>query len=353
MPLFAPRVQETSTTTGTADFALAGAPAGYDTFAGSAALGNGAVAGYFAFMGTDWEEGYGVVTAGAPDTLARNAVRSTNGGAKVNWGAGTKVIICVPLSFVLAGLAASSKGAARPGWLPAGGIWLKDTATPWELYQYDGADDILVAFINATTNEALPAVRSADGGAAEGPVLAIERLSPSPAANDVLGAIAFKAKDSGGATVTVAKLKAQYVDPAAGTATALLVMEALALALADKELREAKIRDYSVKHTALTITAGAITIDLSLGNSFYLQLTANVTSISIVNWPAADYAEFALEVEQDATGGRTMSGWPAAVKWVGGIAYAPSAAANAIDRVFGSSRNAGARILAEHAKGYA
>lgn len=84
---------------------------------------------------------------------------------------------------------------------------------------------------------------------------------------------------------------------------------------------------------ALTITAGAITIDLSLGNYFTLSLTANITAITISNAPASGRAEtVVIKMTQDVTGGRTVAGWPAAVKWAGG-AFTPTSTASATDLV--------------------
>lgn len=84
---------------------------------------------------------------------------------------------------------------------------------------------------------------------------------------------------------------------------------------------------------ALTITAGAITVDLSLGNYFTLSLTANITAISFTNAPASGRAEtVVIKMTQDATGGRTVAGWPASVKWSGG-AFTPTSTASATDLV--------------------
>lgn len=85
----ADRVLETSTTTGTGTYDLAGTSTGFQTFV--AAFGSGNTGYYVAEDGTDWEVGLGTVTSGSPDTLARTTIyASTNGGSAVNWGAGTK-----------------------------------------------------------------------------------------------------------------------------------------------------------------------------------------------------------------------------------------------------------------------
>lgn len=70
--------------------------------------------------------------------------------------------------------------------------------------------------------------------------------------------------------------------------------------------------------TALAIASGVVNIDLALGDYFTLALTANVTSITFSNPPAAGYAkDLAIRFTQDATGGRTVA-LPASFKASGG-----------------------------------
>lgn len=105
--------------------------------------------------------------------------------------------------------------------------------------------------------------------------------------------------------------------------------------------------------SALTISAGAVTINLALGNMFTLTLSSNVTSVSFTNVPAAGKGQaIAIEVKQDATGGRTVSGWPASVTWSGGT-YAPTATANAVDEITFRTYDQGTKYRGTYAKGYA
>jgi hypothetical protein len=46
----------------------------------------------------------------------------------------------------------SQSGTSRPSYAVAGTVWLDTTGTPWLLKQYDGAEDITLARINATDN---------------------------------------------------------------------------------------------------------------------------------------------------------------------------------------------------------
>ncbi len=87
------RVWETTSTTGTGFYTLLGATSGRRTFVGG--IGGGLQCYYTATNGVDWEVGRGTITAGSPDTLVRTQIlASSNGGAAVNWGAGTKNIFC-------------------------------------------------------------------------------------------------------------------------------------------------------------------------------------------------------------------------------------------------------------------
>jgi hypothetical protein len=56
----------------------------------------------------------------------------------------------------LQALASTSKGTARPSTAYAGQLWVKDDVTPWLLYCFDGAADILLGQINATTHKFIP-----------------------------------------------------------------------------------------------------------------------------------------------------------------------------------------------------
>ncbi|MDB5531525.1 MAG: hypothetical protein JWR51_4628 [Devosia sp.] len=88
-PLYFDRAQETTTTSGTGAYTLAGAVAGFQSFA---AVGNGNTCYYAATDGVDWEVGLGTYTA-AGTTLARTTIlASSNANAAVNWSGATKNI---------------------------------------------------------------------------------------------------------------------------------------------------------------------------------------------------------------------------------------------------------------------
>ena len=81
------RVQETSTTTGTGTFTLAGATSGFQSFS---VIGNGNTTYYAIVGGADWEVGIGTYTSSGT-TLSRDTIlESSNSGSAVNFSSGTK-----------------------------------------------------------------------------------------------------------------------------------------------------------------------------------------------------------------------------------------------------------------------
>ena len=88
-PYILDRVKETSTTTGTGPYTLAGAVAGFQAFS---AVGNANTCFYCAENGVDWEVGIGTYTLSGT-TLARTTIlKSSNSNAAVSWSAGTRNI---------------------------------------------------------------------------------------------------------------------------------------------------------------------------------------------------------------------------------------------------------------------
>ena len=103
--VYADRVQETSTTTGTGTYTLAGAVTGFQGFS---AVGDANTC-YYCAQEVDvngnpsggWEVGLGTYTA-AGGLLARTTIlASSNGGAAVNWAAGTRrIFVVVPAAII-------------------------------------------------------------------------------------------------------------------------------------------------------------------------------------------------------------------------------------------------------------
>ncbi len=92
MATVADRVKETSTTTGTGDMTLAGAPTGFQTFDAVFATSEDI---YYTIVNTDgaWEVGQGHLSGST--TLVRDTVlSSSNSGSLVSFAAGTKDVFC-------------------------------------------------------------------------------------------------------------------------------------------------------------------------------------------------------------------------------------------------------------------
>ena len=94
------RVKETTTTTSTGTYTLAGAVVGYQAFS---VIGNANTTYYAITDGTNWEVGIGTYTASGT-TLSRDLIfESSNSGNAVNWGAGVKdIFVTLPAERAIA-----------------------------------------------------------------------------------------------------------------------------------------------------------------------------------------------------------------------------------------------------------
>jgi hypothetical protein len=81
------RVKETTTTTSTGTYTLAGAVTGFQSFA---VVGNGNSTYYTVTDGTNWEVGVGTYTSSGTFLSRDTILESSNGGSAVNWGVGSK-----------------------------------------------------------------------------------------------------------------------------------------------------------------------------------------------------------------------------------------------------------------------
>jgi hypothetical protein len=93
----ADRVKETTTTTGTGNVTLAGAVAGFRTFAAMLANDDTCFYCIAGQSGSEWEVGLGTFVSATPALARTTVLQSSNAGAAVNFSAGTKdVFITVP-----------------------------------------------------------------------------------------------------------------------------------------------------------------------------------------------------------------------------------------------------------------
>ena len=87
------RVKETSTTTGTGTFTLAGAVSGFQSFS---VIGNANTV-YYAIVNlsaSEWEVGLGTYTSSGTLLSRDTVLESSNSGSEVNFSAGTKDVFC-------------------------------------------------------------------------------------------------------------------------------------------------------------------------------------------------------------------------------------------------------------------
>ena len=94
------RIKETTTTTGTGTYTLAGAAnGGYETFAN---IGNANKTYYACTDGTNWEVGLGTYTASGTTLSRDEIIESSNSNNAVSWGSGSKdIFVTLPSSKAL------------------------------------------------------------------------------------------------------------------------------------------------------------------------------------------------------------------------------------------------------------
>lgn len=71
--------------------------------------------------------------------------------------------------------------------------------------------------ITTTSTGTLLTLRTSEDSASEGPTLLLDRNSASPAAADVIGAVNFQGRDSGGNTISYGRMRGVIVDPTDGS----------------------------------------------------------------------------------------------------------------------------------------
>lgn len=106
----------------------------------------------------------------------------------------------------------------------------------------------------------------------------------------------------------------------------------------------ALLKDYTILGQ-LPEWAGDVTLDMQHGNVVQPTMTGNVTSLAILGWPDAGIeAKVALYIPCGATP-YTLAGWPAAVKWIGGVAPILSSTPGEVDIIVLASVDGGVTIF--------
>ena len=152
-------------------------------------------------------------------------------------------------------------------------------------------------------------------------------------ANELANGAATTVKLADGAVTTVklpdgAVTQAKLAAHAVGAAQ---LQDGIPISMQDQQLTRPELKDFSETSTTPMVSAGALTLDLELGNVFEVTLSQNVTTLALANPPASGRAgTCTLILKQDATGGRTLA-WPTSVRWAGGLPPLVTLAANAVD----------------------
>jgi hypothetical protein len=209
-------VFETTQTTGTGSYTLAGAQSGYRAWV---AGDDGKAFHYVCWDTSGFEFGIGVYTHTGRTLSRQTIIANLQGNTNpVNWGSGTKNIgICAP--------------GERMAMLDVVNSWLADQHLglsnklsfdgDQNTYLVGAANDQLDLYVNNAWLSRWVAgrytVRADDAGSAEGPEVRVQRDSSTPAASDDLGVLRFTGRSSTQAEVTYGKISAGIVTATNGS----------------------------------------------------------------------------------------------------------------------------------------
>jgi len=250
------RVKETTTTTGTGTYTLAGAVTGFEAFS---SVGDGNTTYYACTDGTDFEVGIGTYTASGT-TLARTTIlQSSNSDSAVSWSSGTKTIFCAQPAekavFLNASdnieLADNEKVVLGTG----GDLEIFHSGSTSAIIDSGTGDlkigsDTNLLLTNAALSETKAkfvtngaaelyhdnvkklettadgvTITSTDAGSSEGPILTLNRDSGSPADNDSIGSIQFKGDNDASQSIKLAEIQATSQDVSDGSEDSSLSLQ--------------------------------------------------------------------------------------------------------------------------------
>lgn len=93
-------------------------------------------------------------------------------------------------------------------------------------------------------------------------------------------------------------------------------------------------RSFQLRQLPLSIHNGRIEIDFSEANTYYILMTENITEVVYSALPPPEVSvRVQLYLEQDATGGRYITGWPPGSQTPGGIIPILSQDPGALDSI--------------------
>jgi hypothetical protein len=106
---------------------------------------------------------------------------------------------------------------------------------------------------------------------------------------------------------------------ASGGTSNISVPFGIAINIEDNRFIRPVLDDYAIQHQTAGSVSNVLDIDFEDGNSAYVALTENVTTMTLSNPPASGrLGQLEIEILQDSVA-RTIA-WPASVKWPGGTA---------------------------------
>lgn len=106
---------------------------------------------------------------------------------------------------------------------------------------------------------------------------------------------------------------------AVGGTSNITVPFGIPIDLDNNRLLRPVLDDYAIQHQTAGSVAGTLDIDFEDGNSVFVELTENVTTVNLQNPPASGrLGQVEIEILQDSVA-RTIT-WPASVQWPGGTA---------------------------------
>lgn len=286
LPLFADRVRETSTTTGTGSFTLSGAMATYQTF--SSGIGNNSC--YYSIVdpvNNAWEVGLGTISGGT--TLARTTIiASSNSNSAVSFGSGTKEVACVaPAAFFRMGVPVVRCATVSAGTLSSS-FENGDTLDGLTLAT---GDLILIKDQSSASENGVYKVKASGTP---------DRVTDFPAGLRVTQVMVWVEHG----TVNAGTLWAG-IENAAGDGNQVLGTDS------------ASFRCISANPEMVTDSDGAtITFNIARSKRHKVVLGGNRT-LALSNVKVGDI--FYIKLVQDGTGSRTVT-WFSTIKWPGGSA---------------------------------